>query len=218
MADNGIIIIGGQVTGYSERNVTVLWDIAPDLISERHILIETPYFELFTSRYVTHQHIQYVYCTRWMICKVEEIPLTERKIFVHYALCTKSERTIYYYPDTRERLMFTEGLYTQTPLLLKYPKYFNWSYIPQVINPEFKIWSYYDLNELDITVKITSVAGFILYMNSGVHKDKFIISKDNEYIYTITVIIDHVFDPSDTVSCHVTAFDIKQNYLKPGMW
>lgn len=35
MADSGIIIIGDQTIGYSERNIHVKWDIPLDLYCER---------------------------------------------------------------------------------------------------------------------------------------------------------------------------------------
>lgn len=217
MADNGIIIIGDQTIGYTERETYVYWDISADVQSERTCFIETPYYLLSSARAVAMNYIQYIYSTRWTTYAQQIIPLSERFVFVHYSKCYSSERQTYYYPDTRERLAFAEGLLTQTPLLMKYPKYHNWNYIPQVLNPEFMLWSFYDLAEEDITVKMIGSTGTSVTVNSGVD-DVFTITKVADKQYKIKVIIDHTFDPGETVTCYITAYDVKGNHLKSGMW
>lgn len=215
---DGIIIVGGQTIGFTERQVYVYWDIAPDLRSNRFGFCENPYYVRSTARYIDHVHIQYLYITRWVHVEYDPIPTADRWVYVHYARCEHSERTIYWYPDTKERYVFAEGLLTNTPLLLKYPKYFNWNYIPQVLNPEFRIWSHYPIQEDDITLKITTDQGTIIYINSGTHPDKVEIVPDGEKIYKITFHVDHVFDPGEVVSCFLSLYDVKNNYLKDGMW
>ena len=218
MSDNGIIVVGGQTTGYTERSIYVYWDISPDLSSERQCGIVTPYYVVSSTRYIAHQHIQYAYCNRWVAMEYTKIPVSDRKIFVHYAKCMHSERTMCYNPDTCERMIYVEALLTTTPLLIKYPKYFNWNYVPQIINPEFMIWSHYDLDIDNITLKITSTNGVLISLNSGANPDKFSIKKFSNNQYKLIFYVDHVFDPGDTVTCYVMAYDIKGNYLKPGMW
>ena len=218
VADNGIIIIGDQTIGYSERDTYIYWDVSSDMSSDRSCAIAVPYYQLINSRYVATEHIQHIYATRWVHIEYTPEPISERYIFMHYAACMHSERTVYYYPDTRERLMFVEGLLTATPLLMKYPKYYNWNYVPQILNPQFTIWSHYDLEETDVTLKIISSGGATIYLNSGTSPDAFSIEKTNDTTYVITVAVDHVFEPTETVTCYLTAYDVKDNYLKPGMW
>ncbi len=218
MADNGIIIIGDQTIGYSERDVYVYWDLSADFTNERSCVLSEPYYQVVNSRYVITDHIQYVYTTRWTGLEYDPIPITERYVFMHYAKCEHSERTVYYYPDTRERLMFVEGLLTNTPLLLKYPRYFNWNYVPQILNPEFTLWSHYALEEGDITLKLMSSSGTTILLNSGSTPDLFTITKITDTQYNVVVSVDHTFDPGDTITCYLTAYDVKDNYLKPGMW
>jgi len=218
VADNGVVIIGGRTIGYTERNVHVYWDIAPDLITERTFHTPMPYYLIPNSRYVTHEHIQHVYITRWCHVEYDPQPISERHIFMHYALCAHSERKIYYYPDTRERWVFSECLLQNTPLLLKYPKYYNWNYIPQILNPEFILWSFYHIDESDIALQLMGSTGTNIYLNSGTAPDKFDIIQIAPDQFKITVHVDHVFEPNETVTCYLTAYDIKGNYLKPGMW
>lgn len=218
MADNGIILIGDQVIGYTEREVYLYWDMDPDVISDRGILLHTPYYLISNSRHTALNYVCSVYATRWVFLEYKPTPITERKIYLCYALCNKSERTIYYHPETRDRLVFVEGLLTNTPLLMKYPKYYNWNYVPQMLNPEFILWSYYILELNDITVKLVSSLGDIITVNSGTHSTLFNIVTLPNNQYKITVTIDHIFEPSDTVTCYITAYDCKGNYLKSGMW
>lgn len=218
VADNGIIILGDNTLGYTERNIYVYWDISPDLTSQRHIALEVPFYRVMSSREIAHQHIQYIYATRWMHVEYEPTPITERKIFIHYALCLTSERVVYYYPDTRERLIYTECLLINTPLLMKYPKYYNWNFVPQILSPNFILWSFYELDIANISLQIIGSSGTSIIKNSLSHKDSFTIEPISEYQYSITVTIDHVFSPGETVTCYLTAYDMKGNYLKPGMW
>lgn len=218
MADNGIIIIGGQTIGYTERNVYVYWDIASDMTSERGVALSAPYYLVPNARYTALNYILSAYTTRWTSLTYQPTPISERSVFMHYSQCVRSERGIYYHPETGNRLVFVEGLLTNTPLLMKYPKYFNWSYVPQVLNPEFILWSYYDLAVNDITVKLVSTAGITASANSGTDKSLFNIETLANHQYRVTVNIAQVFAPGDTVNCYVTAYDVKGNYLKPGMW
>jgi len=218
VAENGIIIIGDQTIGYSERSTYVYWDIAADAQSDRKILIKEPYYLVANGRHTTLNYVQSIYATRWTLLTYQPTPISERNIYLHYASCVRSERYTYYYPETGNRLVFVEGLMTNTPLLMKYPKYFNWNYVPQVLNPEFVLWSYYALEENDITIKLVSSGGSIILCNSGNETSKFTISNIADKQYKITVNIDHTFNTNETVTCYITAYDIKGNYLKPGMW
>ena len=217
LTTDGILILAGQTIGYTEREVYVSWDIAPDLLTHRFFYNEEGFYRKSTYRYGTHEHIAYYYITRWIHVEYTPTPITERNVYVHYALCGIDSRTCYYYTDTRDRIVFAEGLYTNTPLLLRYPKYYNWAYIPQVLNPEFRVWSYYDIIESDITLKVVSDNATI-YVNSGTDPDKFTVIKETNNIYKIKVNVDHVFDPNETVTCYLSLYDVKDNYLKDGMW
>jgi hypothetical protein len=179
MANDGVIVVSDQTIGYTERLVHIQWDITPDSMTEREITLLKPYYSLNSTRNVAFVRIQYIYVTRWVAVSYTPIPISERSVFVHYSSRTMSERYVYYYPDTRERLAFFEGLFTNTPLLLKYPKYLNWNYVPQVLVPEFIIWSYYPLDLDNIVIKLVGSSGTILTLNSGVHQDKFVIARAN---------------------------------------
>lgn len=218
MSDNGIVVIGGQTIGYTERNVYVYWDVSPDMSTERQFSIETPYYTINTARHVFYEDIQHIYTTRWVSMHYTPLPVSDRQMFVYYSQCMKSERFVYYHPDTAERLIYVESLLTTTPLLMKYPKYFNWNYVPQIVNPEFIVWAHYPLDLSNITLKITSTNGVLLSLNSGTNPDKFSIASIGNNQYKITFYVDYVFDPGDVVTCYVMAYDIKGNYLKPGMW
>ena len=218
MAKDGVVVVGDSLLGYTERRAYVYWDINPDLLSEKKGAIETPYIELETFRYATHQHIAHIYTTRWSEVIRAYQPITERTLLFNYKLLQISNRWAYVYQDTRERIGYTEGLFTTTPLILKYPKYYNWNYIPQVINPEFNVWSYYNLDTDNITLKIVSDKGTSIYLNSGINRDKFVIKKISKHTWKIKVYVDHVFEPGEKVSLYVTMYDVKGNHLKPGMW
>ena len=218
MADNGIIIIGDQTLGFSERETYVYWDISTDIQSERSILLLEPYYCISNGRHTTLNYVYSAYATRWTYLEYEPQPISERYIYLHYSTCTKSDRYIYYYPETRNRLVFVEGLFTNTPLLMKYPKYYNWNYIPQTINPEFIVWSFYDIEKNDVTIKLISNTGDTVSINSGITPQKFNIEKIADKQYKITAFIDYTFDPGVQVTCYISMYDVKGNNLKPGMW
>jgi hypothetical protein len=218
MADNGIIIIGNQTIGYTERQTYIYWDISPDMSDERNVYIKPPYYLVNNNRYAGLNYVLSIYTTRWTGMEYEPVPMSERTIFLYYSQCIRSERTTYYYPETGNRLVFVEGLLTNTPLLMKYPKYFNWNYVPQILNPEFILWSFYPLSTSDITVKLMSTTGISVSVNSGVEPDKFTITTLSNNQYKIVANVDQTFPAGDHVSCYITAYDSKGNYLKPGMW
>lgn len=215
---DGVTTVGSQTIGYTEREVYLYWDVAPDLRSERFCFLPEAYYVVESVRYTTQNYIEHIYTTRWMSVTYKPTPITERNIFVLYAVCTTSERTVYYYPDTGYRFAYAESIYTQTPLLLKYPKYYNWDYVPQSITPEFEIWSYYPLREDDITLKIVTNQGKTVYINSGDTTAQVDIIKETDKVYKIKFKVDEVFDPGEQITCYLSAYDIKGNYLKDGMW
>jgi len=225
MPQTGVLILGDQIIGYTERWMYCYWDIDPEILSERNCSTVEPYYSYFSSRYASHEHIQYTYNTRWFYMEYEEIPVTDRWVYMYYSLTKYTERMFYFYPDTAERLCFYESLLTSTPLLLKYPKYYDWTYIPQVINPEFKVWSYYPINETDITLHIMSDGAGItedeqnIFLNSGVNPTKFKIEQEgNTEVYKIIVNVDAVFKNSEKIDLYFSLHDIKGNHLKPGLW
>jgi len=213
---DGVTTVGSQTIGYTERQIYVDWDISPDLRSSRQFYSPEAFYRVPNGRYVTQNYIEHVYDTRWVHLEYQPTPITERDIFVYYADCNISERSIYYYPDTGYRQLFVESLYTNTPLLLKYPKYYNWDYVPQVIKPEFTLWSYYPLVEDDIILKVMTDSGKELYVYA---KDGNVtIEKKSDTIYKITFDLDEVFDPGEQITCYISVYDIKGNYLKDGLW
>ena len=218
MASEGILVVGDKVVGYTERNGYLYWDISPDLLSERKIVIETPFYRITNWRYVALEKIDHIFTTRYARVERAYQPITERKILLSYKLLQWSDRKIYAYQDTRERTIFVEGLFTQTPLLLKYPKYYNWHYVPQVLTPEFYIWSYYPLDENEITLKVVTDKGKKIVLNSAKDREKFKIEKLKNKKYKVTVFIDEVFEEGEKVSIYLSAYDIKGNELKPGFW
>jgi len=218
MADDGIIIIGNQTIGYTERQTYIYWDITPNMVDERHMFIASPYYLVSNSRYTAQNYLLTIYSTRWTGLDYTPIPMSEVTIFLHYSQCVWSERSVSYHPETGNRMMFVEGLMTNTPLLMKYPKYYNWSYVPQIVNPQFILWSFYPLATNDITVKLTSDTGASVSVNSGTDPDKFSIVPLSNKQYQITANVDHTFATGDHVTCYLTCYDTKGNYLKPGMW
>lgn len=218
MPDSGVLVIGDQIIGYSERYIYVNWDIAPDVCVEVQAVLEMPYLGVSSVRYVYHEHVKYSYSNKWCSILYTPIPVSDRYIYLKYALHSNSERYAYYDIDTSIRYCFCESLLTQTPLLLKYPKYINWEFIPQIINPEFKIWSHYELDEDNISLHLTSDNGVNIFLNSGVNKSIFNIVKNSDKVYTITCYVDHVFSNDETITCYLTLFDKKGNHLKDGMW
>ena len=218
MPESGVLVIGDQVIGYSEHYVYACWDVNTDARTERSCAIESPFLLQSSSRYVYHEHVQYTFSGRYASILYDPIPVSDRYVYANYILNKTTERTCYFYPDTGYRYCFYESLLTQTPLLLKTPKYVDWEYIPQIINPEFKIWSHYDLNEDDISLHITSDNNANIFLNSGINKSVFKIEKESDKIYKITCYVDHVFDNGEEIDCHLTLFDVKGNHLKDGMW
>ena len=218
MADNGIIIIGNLTTGYTERETYVYWDVAPNTLDERTMALAEPYYLEWTAVYSAINYILTIYTTRWTCMDYTPTPMSEITTYLCYSELAWDERTCYFYLDTRDRWAFVEGLFTNTPLLMKYPKYYNWSYVPQVLNPQFILWSYYPLATNDITVKLMSVAGASVIVNSGTDASKFTLTPIGNNLYQIDVNVEHTFNTGDQVTCYITAYDTKGNYLKPGMW
>jgi len=237
--ETGVIVVGDQTIGYTERLTCLRWDIPADVVTERSAYTEDPFYLFYTTRYSTQNYILTTYSTRWTSYVVEQQTYSEKYIILDYAKREVTERHYYYYPDSANRFLFVQGLLTNTPLLLKYPKYFNWNYIPQIVNPRFDIWSFYPLEKNDLTLKIVGSSGTILYYNYGISQDSFLIEEFPQSPpppppvgsilppgpldpppcrYRITVYVNHVFENEETINCYLTVFDSKGNYLKDGMW
>ena len=216
--------IADWIQADSEVNVYVYWDITPDRYDERNHFCIYGFERHVDARYCTYWEILYLYVTRWTYLYYEPTPITERNVYLYHCLTVNTERNVYFYLDESLRYMFVEGLLTQTPLLLKYPKYYTWEKIPRVLTPEFKIWSYYPLKEEDLTVRVISDGAgdpnkaYNKIFSKTLTPDKIIIEKVTDKIYNIKVIIDHVFEPAEEVQIYICAFDIHGNYLKPGLW
>lgn len=218
MPDSGVLIIGDNIIGYAERYVYCSWDVPADILSQRTCGQLTPYLNVYSARYVFHEHIKHIYSERNVSIKYTPIPVTDRYAYADYVLNSVTTRYCYFYPDTGFRYCFYESLLKQTPLLLKVPKYTDWEYIPQIIHPEFKVWSHYDLDEDNISLHITSDNDVNIFLNSGINKSSFKIVKNSDKIYTITCYINHTFDNGEVIDCHLSMFDKKGNYLKDGLW
>lgn len=218
MASEGVLVVGDSIQGYTERNGYLYWDISPDLRDERKAFLEEPFYRVTTWRYGATRAIAHIYTTRWAQIKRAYQPISERKVYLSYKELHYSIRTAYVYQDTRERLGYTEALFTQTPLVLKYPKYYNWHYIPQILNPKFRIWSFYDLDLDSITLKITTDKGKLILLNSGKDKDKFKVEKIADKIYEVTIYVDQIFDEGEKVNLYLSCYDEKGNLLKDGFW
>jgi len=217
-ANEGVILIGSEVLGYTERTIYVKWDIAPDLRVERFCYIENPYYLIWDARFIAENYILHTYTARWIGCNYKGPPITERKVLVFYGECRFSVRTVYYFPDTSYRYAYAESIYTTTPLLLKYPKYYNWNYIPQVLSPEFRVWAYYPIVKQSVTLKLLTDRGKTIVISYTTSPDKVEIVKESDKIYKITFTVDEVFDPGEKVDCYLSLYDIKGNYLKDGLW
>ena len=214
----GVVLLGSQVLGYTEREVLAVWDVAPDLRDARQCFTPNSYLGFYDARFATQNYIQFISNTRWAAVVYKGPPCTEKNIFVYYSQCFFSNRTLYYYPDTSYRYVYAEGVFTATPLLLKYPKYYNWNYLPQVLTPEFRIWSFYPIDESSVTLKIVTDRGKFILLNAGAHPDKVEIVQESDKVYRIVFYVDTIFEHGEKVDCYLSLYDIKGNYLKDGLW
>jgi len=218
MPGTGIGILSDWFTDQNERNIYVYWDITPDRRDERIGKLGLSYIEKFSARNIIYEHILYTYISRWIGLYYQPTPITERNILIYWCQSFSSSRYIYYYLDESLRYCYIHGLLTSTPLLLKYPKYYNWDKLPRVLTPEFLIWSYYDLDENSVVVKVMSDKGYNKTFSKNLTPDKISIEKISDKIYKITVNIDNVFEDNEEVSIYISCFDKWGNYLKPGLW
>jgi len=228
MPNSGVYTVGDKVIGYTERKVVFKSDISPDLRTERKIVLEQPYIVKLTWRYITYNHIAHYLSVRHLLIQRPEKPyFSERKIFLKWKLSFQSTRKIVVQTDIWTRKCFVESLYTNTPLLLKYPKYYNWEYVPQVLNLEFHIWSFYKLEENDITLYIVSKNNpnrKPIILNSGKDKSKFKIEiiktypNNKGFLYKIQIFPDVIFNIGEELEISLVCYDVKGNYLKQGLW
>jgi len=214
----GVIVVGDLSLGFTERLTTLRWDIPADVVTERTCYIADPFYMFYSTRYCDYNYLQTSYITRWITYGLEIGYVSEITIMLDYCKTIFDDRVCIFYPDTSERMIFVESLLTNTPLLLKYPKYFNWNYIPQVLNPEFVLWSFYPLETEDITLKLVGSNGGMSIVNSGINPESVLIEHISERQYKITVMIAHVWDHGEIVNCHLSVFDVMGNHLKDGMW
>lgn len=222
MPDTGILVLGDQILGYSEVYFYCYWDISPDLSTERKCSIVNPFLRFYSAREVMHEHVQYLYTTRWMWIQYLPIPVSDRLVYQFYKQTEYSEISCYVLENTQEVKCTYESLLTQTPLVLKYPKYYNWEFIPQILNPEFQIWSHYDINPREVYLHITSDKGKNIFISSSISPEKVSITKSspdpNNRIFKVSFVCDTIFDNGEVVTCHLSLFDVKGNHLKPGIW
>jgi hypothetical protein len=218
MANSGVINLQEYIIAYEERNVYIYFDVPADAKTERSIITVEPFIREITTRYVYQEWIAYLYVNRWVTQNYVPIIVSDKYIYQKSYLRQFSDRYITYYQDTGYRYVFCEGLITQTPLLLKYPKYYDWTYVPPVISPTFQIWSFYPIDNSNITIFITTDKNRNFYIHSGNNFNAFKIKQLSDKIYEITVSVDAVFDYGEKITCQLSLYDIKGNYLKPGIW
>jgi len=226
MGDTGFSILGDHILGWSDLEVLVYSDIPVDLLTERTCSTPAPFIQFVSFRYTSLNYIQTFFHGRF-VSGVYKLPeATDRKIYVHYRDLRISDRYCSFLPETNEIRAFFEGLLTTTPLTLKYPKYYNWNYIPRQINPKFNIWSFYDLDLDSVTIHITTnnsgnpSLNKDIFLNSGLDSDKFEIiqHETNKKLWEITVFVDEVFENGEEVITYVSMNDVKGNHLKDGLW
>ena len=82
MPDSGVLVIGDQIIGYSERYIYVNWDIAPDVCVEVQAVLEMPYLGVSSVRYVYHEHVKYSYSNKWCSILYTPIPVSDRYIYL----------------------------------------------------------------------------------------------------------------------------------------
>jgi len=218
MAQTGIITIGNFILGFDARTCYVEFDIAPELKSERHI--HTSAFERYTSwKYCVYEYILYTFTTRYIHFLEEGSPYSEKYSYVHWAVKRYDERYAYYEFIHNEVKCFCEGLFTHTPLLLKNFKYNNWQYIPNVITPEFYIWSFYelDINSVEIMIHNKTTNEYIVY-TYNTDKDKFEIEKLTDYVWKIKLSVDVFFENGTEIDIYISVYDVHGNALKEGLW
>ena len=225
---SGVYTVGDKVIAYSERQFTIKYDISPDLRTERQFTLESPYVVYTSWRYFTQNYVLKALAERKFFIQRSEKPyFGERNFFIQWCHKTYSQRTFFVQKNIWIRNFVVNSLYTNTPLLLKYPKYYNWDYVPNVLTLEFKVYSFYPLSEDDITVYITSRTNpeeHNLVLNSAIDRDKFEIKILSQYpnnrgfIYSIKVYVPVVFDYGEELEIGFSCFDIHGNELKKGLW
>jgi hypothetical protein len=224
---SGVYTVGDKIIAYTERQFIVKYDVSPDLRSERQFNLEQPYTVYTSWRYFSFNYILHLLSQRqFVIVRSEKPYFEERNFFIQWCHLDYTDRKFFVQLDIWKRNFIVESLFTNTPLLLKYPKYYNWDYVPQILNLEFNVYSFYDLEEDDITVYINSLTNpeHSIILNSGLDKDKFEIKVISEYpnnkgkIYQIKVYVPIVFDVGEEIQISLVCYDKKGNYLKKGLW
>lgn len=219
----GFIDFGSYILGYRETYCYFYTDVSPDLQRNQTCYFGGAFlrydrfyygsFDSILSRaigyYIYHEHLG--------------PPYIHYRIFVHYADKRKSDWNCYYLIDTTTYYCYTESLFTNTPLVLKYPKYYNWYRIPQILTPKFTIWSFYDLDltSIDIYIKYERNNRTIMkILNSALNRDKINIRRNNgnPNIYEIEAYFDDIIPENTEVEIGIACQDIKGNWLKDGLW
>jgi len=218
MANTGIITLGNYILGFDSRYCVFKYDVQPELKYEIKC-ITSGFLRFNTWRYIHYNYIIKVFTTRYVHIVEEKKPYSEKKIYMLYGIRYKDERYCYYYYLQNEVKCYFESLFTQTPLLLKNYKYNHWERIPNLISPEFYIWSYYPIDEKSIEIFIHDKTNDRLIVYSYItDKDKFKIEKIKEKIYKVSLEVDVFFENGTELDIYISLYDIKGNYLKDGLW
>jgi len=216
---SGLLVFGSVILGFDSRTCFVAFDVAPETKSERFIYVAPAYITYTTWRYAKYNYVLKIFTTRYTYIEYKGFPYDERKIKVLYGIKYIDERHCYYYFLHNEVKCYCEGLFTNTPLLLKNYKYNNWERIPNVITPEFYIWSFYPLDENSIELLIhNKTKDEYILLSSSTDKDKFKIEKVSNYVYKITVFVNEFFENGTVLDLYLSVYDIHGNYIKDGIW
>lgn len=215
---NEVIAFQDKITGIDERYAGLSVYINPDLVSERNAFVPAGFVSYFNARLIQLRWYFHTFTTRYIGMDYLPIPVSDKRIFMLYAQRHCDDRYCYTELDTSWKYCFCEGKVVNTPLLMKYPKYTDVDYLPLVITPNFKVWSYYelDLNSLTVLIKDTTNNQEYLF-NYANNKDKFRIIQhktNNGFIYDITLYPDLVFMPNSKIEIYIDVLDIWGNRIK----
>jgi hypothetical protein len=226
LKQNSIVVYSDHIEGIDERYSGLKVYINPDLTSERNCYTPKGYLERYTAKICQSSWKFHTFTTRYCGQKYNPIPVSDKKIFMLYAQRECSDRYCYTILDTSWKYCYTEGKVTNTPLIMKYPKYYNLPELPLAIYVDFKVYSFYklDLDTLYVLIKDkTNNKTWLFHYPKD--KDKFkveikklpipsrlegkVLHKDERnFEYHIILYPNITLEPSSEIDIYVSVYDI----------
>lgn len=220
----GFLDFGSYLLGWRETNCYAYFDVPSDLQRNIDIFVPQPFIRKETWLYCSYDYVLNTFFSVYTFAPHQGNPYRHINVFYNYALKLKNDINCFYYINTQDILCFVESAFTNTPLVLKYPKYYGWERVPQILSPRFTIWSYYeiDISSINVYIRYQNAENqYVLsILNPMVHKDKVIVKRDvgNDKIYIIEAYFPDVIPPNRKVEIGISLQDVKGNQLKQGFW